>query len=297
MASKISNVHLLGCFYVASSAICYSSAGFFTRLISTDVWTLLCVRGVFASIFLLLYLLIVYRGRVDGILATISWPATIAMLASAIAMIFNLNAYRNTAVANVVVIYAVAPFIAAGLAWLAMREPFPRHTVFASLIAFVGVLIMTWGSFVVGNLFGDVLALGMTFFMAVMMVAIRMGAKIDMVPAAFMSAFMSIVLTMPFADFSSVRQPDLTYMAIFGVVQLGLGLLFLTEGTRRIPASQAALIGSLDVPLAAFWVWLAFAEVPPVTTIIGGSIVLLAVFGHMQQSYAAAAELKEVEQS
>jgi len=296
MISRISNVHLIGCIFVAISAICYSTAGFFTHLVSIDVWTLICVRGIFASIFLFVYLLVVYRGRIGDILATISWPAIVATLASAIAMIFNLNAYRNTVVANVVVIYAIAPFIAASLAWLAMREPFPRRTVLASLMAFVGVVIMTWGSVIVGNLFGDILALGMTFFMAVMMVAIRMGSKVDMVPAAFMSAFMSIVLTLPFADFGRLGHPDLTFIAIFGVVQLGLGLLFLTEGTRRIPASQAALIGSLDIPLAAFWVWIAFAEIPPVPSVIGGSIVLLAVFGHMQQSYAKA-ELKEVEQS
>lgn len=39
------------------------------------------------------------------------------------------------------------------------------------------------------------------------------------------------------------------------------GTAFLTEGSRRIPAAQAALIGSLDIPFAILLVWLALSEV------------------------------------
>jgi len=69
----------------------------------------------------------------------------------------------------------------------------------------------------------------------------------------------------------------LPYLALFGAAQFGLGLLLLTLGTRLISATRSALIGSLETPLAPLWVWLAFGEVPPLMTCIGGAIVMAAV--------------------
>ena len=43
----------LGAILVAGSAIAYSSAGLFTRLIDVHLWTLVLWRGVFSSAFLL----------------------------------------------------------------------------------------------------------------------------------------------------------------------------------------------------------------------------------------------------
>ena len=70
-------------------------------------------------------------------------------------------------------------------------------------------------------------------------------------------------------------------MALFGTCQLGLGLVLLTFGMRRVPATRAALISLLDAPLAPLWVWLAFRELPPVATLIGGGIVAAAVLWNM----------------
>ena len=61
---------------------------------------------------------------------------------------------------------------------------------------------------------------------------------------------------------------------LFGVFQFGLGLTLLTLGTRHITALRSSLLHRLQTVLGPLWVWLAFAEVPPATTIVGGSIVL-----------------------
>ena len=43
---------ILGTVLLAASAVAYSTAGFFTRLITVDAWTLLFWRGVFAGLFI-----------------------------------------------------------------------------------------------------------------------------------------------------------------------------------------------------------------------------------------------------
>jgi drug/metabolite transporter (DMT)-like permease len=82
------------------------------------------------------------------------------------------------------------------------------------------------------------------------------------------------------APFAHPARPDLLQFAelgLFGIAQLGLGLLLLTAGTKRLSASRVALVGGLDVPLAPIWVWLAFNEIPSPATIAGGLMVIAAV--------------------
>jgi hypothetical protein len=59
------------------------------------------------------------------------------------------------------------------------------------------------------------------------------------------------------------------------------GLALYTLGSRRVPAAEATLIASLEVPLTPFWVWLAFGEVVSLSTLIGGAFVLSALVGHI----------------
>ena len=66
------------------------------------------------------------------------------------------------------------------------------------------------------------------------------------------------------------------HLVLFGVFQFGLGLTLLTLGARHITALRSSLLHRLQTVLGPLWVWLAFSEVPPATTIIGGSIVLAA---------------------
>jgi drug/metabolite transporter (DMT)-like permease len=70
---------------------------------------------------------------------------------------------------------------------------------------------------------------------------------------------------------------NLGYLALLGIVQMGLGLFFLSLGARLIPAADVALIVQLENVLAPLWVWLAGIEQPSTATIVGGVIVIGAV--------------------
>jgi drug/metabolite transporter (DMT)-like permease len=64
---------------------------------------------------------------------------------------------------------------------------------------------------------------------------------------------------------------------VFGFFQVGLGLSLFMLGSRLLPSGQATLIATLETPLMPFWVWLAFAEIPAVRTLVGGAMVMGAV--------------------
>lgn len=52
MLRSQSKVAWLGTALLTASAVAYSTAGFFTRLIDLDAWTILFWRGLFAGLFL-----------------------------------------------------------------------------------------------------------------------------------------------------------------------------------------------------------------------------------------------------
>jgi drug/metabolite transporter (DMT)-like permease len=273
--------HRVGVALVAGSAVAWSTAGFFTRLIAVDTWTLLFWRGVFGGLFLAA-VVVVQEGR-HSLRAIRSmgmagwWVAGL----STIAMVSYLNALRLTAVADVMIVYATVPFIVAALAWLVMRERASRPTLVASAGAAVGVVVMLGGAPLVGNPWGDVLAFVMTLTYGAVLVVLRRHRHVAMIPAACVSAALVAAVSWPLAAPTAVGSRDFVYLVLFGVAQMGLGLLLLTLGSRLIPAAETALIGTLDTPLSPFWVWLAFGEVPTVPSLVGGTLVLAAVVGHI----------------
>ena len=51
----------------------------------------------------------------------------------------------------------------------------------------------------------------------------------------------------------------------------------LAEGAKRVPSGQTALLSALETPLAPVLAFIVFTEVPTMATILGGSVVLIAV--------------------
>jgi drug/metabolite transporter (DMT)-like permease len=96
---------------------------------------------------------------------------------------------------------------------------------------------------------------------------------------------------MPFGTPFAVTDVQLMQMALFGVINSSMGLACFAIGSKRLPAIETALIGSLDAPLAPLWVWLAFNEKPGLNTMIGGGIVFAAVVFHIVLSQRKAVKV------
>jgi len=274
----------LGALLLIASAAAFSFAGFFTLLIPLDAWTLLFWRGVYGGLFIAGYIVWAHGRGTGAAIRAIGRVGPIAAACSTLATICFINALRRTSVADVMVINATTPFFAAALAWLWTGERESRVTLIASVAALLGVVLTFDGALPAGRLVGNALALVMTILMAALMVIIRARRGTSMLPASCLSAFALAVLVAPVANPSAGFGANFVYLVLFGTAQFGLGLLLLTLGTRLIPATRSALIGSLETPLAPLWVWLAFGEIPPLMTCVGGAVVVAAVVADMLAS-------------
>ena len=263
-----------GVLLILISAVVFSSAGVFTKAVDSGAWEIIFWRGVFAAGFTTAYVIWRNSFRKEFVQMKISGWAVALIGASGTAAF--IPAFKLTTMANVMLIYAAAPLIAALLAWLWIRERMSIRVMLGCFGAILGVVIIVQGSFGSVSLKGDLLALWMTIVMSMLMAIYR---RYPDTPAAGPAALSSIVL-LPVALFFGSPFDILLFDFI---VNAAFGLLFaiasvaLAEGMRRVPAGEAGLLSALETPLAPLFGWVFFAEIPAKTTFFGGSIILIAV--------------------
>lgn len=274
----------LGIVLVLASAIGWSLAGIFTKGVSADAWSVIFWRSLFAAPLVTWYLAVQNGPRELAKIANLGKIGWIAATVSTLATIAFLTSFKHTYIANVALIYAVVPFVAAAIALVFTGERTSRAVLVFSAIAMLGVAIMIGGGIGLGNLFGDLLAVAMVIGMAVYLVMVRHYQDAPMVAAQVVSSVQLIVVAWCFSDPLRVPLHEIAWLAAFGLVHAA-AVVMLTMGTRLVPAAEAGFLGGLETPLAPIFAWLILAEFPPLTTFIGGGIVLLAVCLHLARAY------------
>jgi len=258
------------------SALVFSTAGLFTKGVTADAWAVIFWRGLFAALFTFFY--IQWNDKIRHEFLCMGKPGwAIAFLGAAGTAAF-IPAFKLTSIANVSLIYAIAPFVSACVAWMWFRERPTLPVMVASLVALLGVLLIVSGSLGNINLGGDFLALWMTLMMSLVMVIYRRYPQTPAAGPAVMASLFLLPFGFYYGDPLSSPIIEIVIMAAFGLI-FALASVTLQEGARRLPPAEAALISAAETPLAPIWAWMLFSEVPPIFTIAGGAVVLLAVFG------------------
>jgi drug/metabolite transporter (DMT)-like permease len=265
--------------FLALAAICWSTAGLFTRLIALDPWTILFWRGVFGAL-LTGACTLCLSGDPAAIVRFRRghWSILLWMTLGTLAFI---PALALTSVASVAIIYATTPLIVAGLSRIWLGEYVRAATIVAGLIAAGGVAVMGADRAADISSAGLALAFAMAFSMAMTTVGFRKHPDAGCWPIGCLSNALTAAVSMFLAQPFAVTPPDLMYLLLFALVQMTLGLGLFVMGTRRLPAADAAVIGLIEAPLAPLWVWLASDDTPSGRTMIGGALVLAAAAGHI----------------
>jgi drug/metabolite transporter (DMT)-like permease len=265
-----------GQIYVALAAVAWSTAGVLQRQLTLDTSTQVFGRAAFAGAALLGYVAIVERGQVLRGFKSVGGAGIAVALCVAIASGCFIGALNHASVARVLFILAVAPVLAALLAWATLGEPISRRTALAMVLALSGVAVML-GAPGEASLTGDGLAFVAALAFSVMIVITRWRHEVSMAPATCLSQAILVAAFLPFATPGEISGDDLAWLAALGIGQIGLGFALLTIGARLIPAAQVGLITLLEVVLGPVWVWLALDERPGTLTLVGGTIVIAAI--------------------
>lgn len=271
--------------FVFAAGVLWSTVGLGIRLIEDAVvWQILFYRSISMSIFL--YVVIRLRSGESPFtqIRRIGFPAVIAGLSLVAAYSGGIYAIQNTSVANAMLLFATAPFIAAVFGWLVLREPVRGATWISIVVALGGIAIMVADKSGSVVLKGSLAALGSALGFALFTVALRWGRTGEMMPAVFLSGIFAIVITFGVCQLSGLSTAisinDGSVAMSMGVFQVGAGLILYTLGSRSLPAAELTLLSLAEVLLGPLWVWLFLGETASINTFIGGAVLLTAIVGN-----------------
>jgi drug/metabolite transporter (DMT)-like permease len=274
MSQNTQSEYYVGAFLVVISALTFSTAGLFTKGVEAGSWDVIFWRGFFAAALTTAWT--INRGTLRQNFLGMGYPGLAIAVVGALGTAAFIPSFKLTSIANVSLIYAVSPLIAALLAWLVLGEKVSSRTMAGCVGALLGVAIIVSGSLGQFSLNGDLLALWMATAMASIMVIYR---KYPDTPGAGPAALSSVLL-LPFAvifgDPSDVERTEVFVLSAFGLL-FAIASVTLAEGAKRVPSGQTALLSTLETPLAPVFAFLLFTEIPNIATFLGGSVVLFAV--------------------
>jgi drug/metabolite transporter (DMT)-like permease len=250
------------------------------RLIGGDMLALAFWRGILAGGIFLAANLIFARQTMPSKGEWFDRKGLLVIGLNAMGGITWCAAMQYTSAANALLVLATAPFIAALLSWLTLRETIDRVTALAIGLVFAGVLIIGSGSMGHGRLLGDAFALLNATAIAAYYVTLRTTGRRNMLPHLALGAILGGILALPFANFVPVDAGTAFLIFLSGAVILpgAAGLLML--GPRYLPAPEVSMITLLEVILGPLLVWAVIGENPGQMTLIGGAVIVITVSLH-----------------
>lgn len=278
------------------SALCWSFGGVIARFIAApDPWTVVFWRSFWAALFLLGFML--WRDGARGTLRLflgMGLPGLAVALCLSVSTSFFVLALAHTTVANILLIQAGGPLIAALLSFAVLGIRVSAATWAAIAAVIVGVGVMVSGSLANGtsggapggasgglSLVGDGLALAIVFAFSVATVLMRRFSHVRMTPATCLGVVIAGTLAAGQATTLRVSPADMGFLFAFGAINLGLALAFFATGARLIAPAYTALLATFETLLGPVWVWLVHGEVPAGRTVVGGGIVFAALLVHI----------------
>lgn len=284
-AASMADSHKRNVLFVFAAGVLWSTVGLGIRLIEDAVvWQILFYRSISLSIFL--YFVIRLRTGKDpfALVKQAGRPGVIAGLSLVAAYAGGIYSIQTTSVATAMLLFATAPFMAAVLGWIVLRERVRLATWAAIACAIGGIAIMFADQTGQVALYGSLAALGSAFGFAVFTVALRWGRTGEMLPSVFLSGLFAIGITFVICltlDLTVILAPrDAGIAMSMGVFQVGAGLILYTLGSRSLPAAELTLLSLAEVLLGPVWVWLFLGETATLNTMIGGAVLLMAIAGN-----------------
>jgi len=271
--------HLKGLLITALGVLFVVPDSLFVRLIEGDAASIAFWRGITAGGVILLGVLAMNGLRGFAEVARTGRPGliyTVLIGATAPGFVF---AVSLTSVANVVFILASMPVFAAIFSRVFLKEPISRRMILTMLGVFAGLAVIAWGSGEThgAHWSGDLVALGVSASFAAAMTAARQLRAVSMIPAIPVAMIGASLVIWPLAQPLAVWSLNWPLILAHGAF-ISVSTCLLTLGPRYIASAEVALLILLESVLAPLLVWVVIGEDPGGWTIVGGAVVIGALF-------------------
>ena len=257
---------------------CLSWGGFIIRSFEeASVWQILFLRSIFFMIALTVFLISTYKKNTIKIIKDAGYPALLGGLVMSLSFIAFVVSMSSTTVANVVFIISTQTMFLAIFGYFYLKEKVSLISFISILLAMSGIVVMVGDSLFSGSFFGNLVALAIPINFSILVMIIRKNKNLDMIPAIFYSGVFSIIYGLILSESFVFTSHDILMGFFLGVPQLAFGFICITIGSRSIPSTTIGLLMLTETLFGPIWVFLFLNEIPPISTLIGGFVIILAI--------------------
>ena len=270
-----------GSLLIFLGAICLSFGGLIVKSFEgANLWQILFWRQIFFSIIVALYLLITYKKNFFKTFYKSGLPGFTAGIFLSIGFAAYVFAMYTTTVANTNFIITTETIFLALLGYIFLKEKINSITLISIILGMSGVLLILGSSLSIQTseqFLGNLVAFIMPISFAVLVMIIRKYPKVDMIPAQFTAGVFAAIIGLIIAGKLSISFHDLTLAFLAGFFQIGFGFILITVGSRTTPAAVVGILMLTESVFGPLWAWIFINEVPPVTVLIGGGVIISAI--------------------
>lgn len=267
------------------------SSGILVKFISVSAFTLYSI-GAFWGILFLLFVLAI-RGRLVDLF---KYPAKTLWLMLGVGLGISINnglfftALKSGLVANAVLTHYLAPLLVVLLFGpLMLKEKITKKNLLLSILGLIGLFVLVLPD--LGKTLDRALILGslsavfFAFHTALEKKVTQTTA--DPLSAVVYKNTVPFIVFFPFA-FRSIQDGislnNWFWLAVFGILVLGIAFIFLFKGLRQISATDVSILSYIEPIGAIILASIFFRESVGIYTFIGGLLIVLSGIGVLKNS-------------
>ena len=243
----------------------------------STLWQILFWRSVFFILVIVFFLLLSYKKKVFSVLYKSGFPGFVGGLILSAGFVSYVFAMYVTTVANTNFIIQTQTIFLAIFGYFFLKEAISKLTFFCILLAIFGIILMLGNSISPGEMTGNIVAFIMPISFAILILIVRKFPEIDMIPLQLVAGIFAMIIGLIMSPTIFVSSKDIFLGFLAGFFQLGFGFILITIGARSTPSAFVGIIMLTEAVFGPFWAWMFGNESPPISVLLGGSIVILAV--------------------
>jgi drug/metabolite transporter (DMT)-like permease len=259
----------------------FGVSGLFGKLLSLPAIIIVLGRVAFSSIFLLFLLLYIKKDLklkekkhyfyliIMGIILAIHWTTFFQSI-------------QVSTVATGLLAFSAFPIFVTFLEPYFLKEKIRLSNILVAAITFLGVILVI-PSFEFGNSTTQGVLWGLVsgFTYAILSILNKKYVKeYSSVIIAFYEQFIAAIILIPFYFLQKpiFQLNDIFLLALLGVVFTGISHLLFINGLKNIKAQTAGIISSLEPVYGILFAAFLLSEIPSIREVLGGMVILGAVF-------------------
>lgn len=262
--------HQKGLAAVFLAALLWSSGGLFIKLVPYTPMQISFFRCSIAAVtFAVIFRKSLFQINKLSILNSFFYAAT---------LIFYVIAMKTTTAANAIFLQSTAPIYVLIFEPILNKTNWEKANIITIAVCFFGMILFFVGGLEPGQLEGNIFGLASGIVFAALFLGLKKNDNKYQQSSIFIGNIIVALICIPFlTTLQEIVFTDLWKVIYLGVFQIAIAYAFFSTGLKRIFAVEASIISMVEPILNPVWVFIGYGEVPSVTAIIGGIIIVTAI--------------------